>query len=209
MPRLLVVIPTVTGREHHLRRCERAYRAVTPPDVQLDIATWLDKPTCGEVWNTGARFAATLRADYVHMTADDLEPLPGSIEAAIEIVDKGATPSALIWTARDGQPDTLESHGTWAMHFLSPTEVDMSRIPFCRPEQWIPIPPIHYWSDNAFSVACRVQSIPMIADQRYAFRHHWASEGRIAMNSEQWYREQATYEQWANQQLAALSPRWS
>lgn len=214
---LVVAVPTVTGREDTLERCEYAYRETTPTNVELEWWVMRDRATCGEVWNEVARKAkqavvdcrASGAAVYLHCTADDLEPLPGWYEAAVGQVEQGCTPSALIFTARDGQPDQVESHGDWAARYPEARPTSMSRIPFCLPEQWIDIPPIHYYSDNAFTVAMNVQGIPIIAEPGYAFRHWWAQPGRIAANSPQWFAEQATYEAWARQLHASRSPLWS
>lgn len=212
---LVVALPTVAGREDHLARCEAALRATVPADVRLVIDIRKDRATCGEVWNEVARQAQALPpAEYgqVHLLclADDLEPLHGWYAAAVHVVENlAATPSALIYTAKPGEPDSVESHGDWAARYDAPTAVSMSRIPFCRAEQWVPIPPIHYFSDNAFSSAMQMQGVQMVAVREYAFRHHWAMAGRHPMNDAQWNDEHATWQRWAQSELLLRTPRWS
>lgn len=65
-----VVIPTVAGREHSLERCLAAYRATA--DVELIVLA--DRQTCGVAWQEGIEQAT---GDYLHLSADDLEPHPG------------------------------------------------------------------------------------------------------------------------------------
>jgi len=206
---VVVVIPTVQGREDHLDRCMAAYMR-TLAGVRWQAVVEHNRATCGEAWNLGAEVARAAGATWLHMTADDLEPLDGWFEAAVSCVREfGASPSALIWTARAGEPDVIESHGDWAARYSVPNAVSMSRIPFCRTELWIDIPPIHYFSDNAFSSAMQAQGIPLVAVPGYAFRHHWAQAGRKQMNDEQWFREQTTWQQWAAGELLQRAPRWS
>jgi len=201
MATLVVAIPTVDGRAEDVARCERAYQETVPRAVRLVLDIQKNRPTCGEVWNEVARraraFPALGEPVYLHCTADDLEPLPGWYDAAVTQVEAGNTPSALIWTAAPGQPERIESHGDWAVRFTEPTIVGMSRIPFCAVGQWIEIPPIHYFSDNAFSSAMAAQAIPIVADPAYAFRHHWAQAGRHPMNDAQWFAEQTAWQTWA------------
>lgn len=211
---LVVALPTVTGREEIVSICESAYHETVPTDVRLIVHRQKDRPTCGEVWNAVALEAQAFAAGepgpvYFHATADDLEPLPGWFDPAVRIVENGGTPSALIYTARAGQPDVVESHGDWGVRYPAPQVTSMSRIPFCRADQWIPIPPIHYFSDNAFSSAMQIQGIPMIADPDYRFRHWWAQAGRHPMNDAQWFAEQTAWQTWATGELLQRAPRWS
>ncbi len=205
---VVVVIPTVTGREAHLDRCMQAYMR-TLKGVHWQAVVHHNAPTCGAVWNIGAQAAREADAAYVHMSADDLEPLDGWYREAVATVEMGATPSALIFTARDGQPDVVESHGDWAARYTVPTVTSMSRIPFCRTSQWIDIPPIHYFSDNAFTSAMQMQGVPVLAVAGYAFRHHWAQPGRKQMNDQQWFKEQTEWQTWAQGELLQRAPRWS
>lgn len=206
---VFVVIPTVAGREDHLQRCTEAYTR-TLAGVSHELFVVYDAPTCGLAWNLGADVARGHGAEWLHMTADDLEPLDGWYAAARSCVtDYAASPAALIWTARAGEPDQVESHGDWAARYSVPCAVSMSRIPFCRTTQWIDIPPIHYFSDNAFTSAMQAQGVPIVAVEGYAFRHHWAQPGRKRMNDAQWFAEQTAWQTWAARELLERAPRWS
>jgi len=211
---VIVALPTVDGRESHLERAEHALHETVPPAVRLVIDVQKNRATCGEVWNTVAARAQAFATGsdgpvYLLCMADDLEPLPGWYAAAARHVEWGSTPSALIYTARAGQPDVVESHGDWGVRYPMPQVTSMSRIPFCRADQWIPIPPIHYFSDNAFSSAMTMQQIPIVAEPEFAFRHWWAAPGRKPMNDDQWFREQTAWQTWATGALLERAPRWS
>lgn len=209
---LVVALPTVDGRESFLERAELALHETVPPDVRLIIDVQKNRPTCGEVWNTVAERAQAFETDGpVHLLclADDLEPLPGWYQAAVRHTEWGATPSALIWTHREGEADVVESHGDWGIRYPHAQVTSMSRIPFCKASQWIPIPPIHYFSDNAFSSAMTAQGIAIVAEPEFVFRHWWAAAGRHEMNNEAWFREQNAWQSWATSVLLERAPRWS
>jgi len=91
--------------------------------------------------------------------------------------------------------DTIESHGDWgrAYHGEGDVAVSMTRIPAVLVEWWRPIPPIHYYSDNAVTAVLRMLDVPILASRGFAWRHHWAQPGRISGVGEQAQREQAEY----------------
>lgn len=174
---VLIVIPTVDGREDNLDNClshygatlgEKSYRA------KWDVCVIRNRDTCGEAWNYGAKIARNEGFEYVHMTADDLIPHPGWYECAVETVETGYIPSALIYSP-DG---AVESHGTWKDRHEDWTEVPQTLIPFCRTEDWIDIPNIHYYSDNAVSSMLKYQGYTIMAREEYAFTHYMAQPGR-------------------------------
>lgn len=174
--RIAVVIPTITGREDHYERCVRAYQNTTAGEVDIQLITVLDQPTCADGWNIGAGLA---RAPYLHFAADDLEPHPGWWVPAIEAVDEGLMPAPRIVNA-DGTLDYCGEHGVelpdWRM-------VQMSVIPFFTAEQWNrigPCLPIHYFSDNYLSWRAAKAGHPTVVRRGYAFTHHWAQVGRGA-----------------------------
>lgn len=171
---VLIVIPTILGREKHLDNTLEAYKS-TCPGSEFFIIT--GRNTCGEVWNLGAECAAKNFFDYVHMTADDMIPHKGWYECATETVKAGYIPSALIFNP-DG---TVQSHGVWATRYKDWTVVPQTLIPFSRPEQWIAIPNIHYYSDNAASSGFKSQGLEIVARTNYAFTHHFAQPGRKDM----------------------------
>lgn len=71
--------------------------------------------------------------------------------------------------------------------------MSMTRIPAVRVEWWRPIPPIHYYSDNAVTAVLRMLDVPILASRAFAWRHHWEQPGRISGVGEQATREQAAY----------------
>jgi hypothetical protein len=72
-----VVIPTIAGREHWLGNCIHAYERCSG---DIEIITVTDRETCGEAWAEGGKRA---QGDFIHFTADDIEPHDGWDEAAI------------------------------------------------------------------------------------------------------------------------------
>jgi hypothetical protein len=170
-----VVIPTIVGREEHYARCVAAYER-TVPAADLQLITMRDFPTCGEAWNAGA---ARATGDYIHFTADDLEPHDGWWQPAVEAVSQGSLPAPRIVNAA-GELDYCGIHGRelvdWKM-------VGMSVIPFMTRAQWAaigPVLPIHYWSDNYISWRGMRAGYPTVVRRGYQFTHHWAEAGRGA-----------------------------
>jgi len=172
--KITVVIPTVAGRETDLARCVDAYLTRSTHDVEL--LTYLDQPTCADGWNLGAGQAT---GDYLHFTADDLEPHAGWDVAAVEAADRGLLPAPRIVNA-EGRLDYCGFHGV-EMEDWSP--VEMSVIPFLPTRLWEqvgPVPPIHYFSDNYVSWRAARAGWPTVVRRGFAFTHHWAQPGRGA-----------------------------
>lgn len=170
-----VVVPTIKGREDHYARCVAAYQRTVPAD-QLQLITMRDYPTCGEAWNAGAEQAT---GDYLHFTADDLEPHAGWYRPAIGAVLQGSLPAPRIINP-DGDLDYCGVHRQempdWA-------PVQMSVIPFMSRDQWQQIGPcllIHYFSDNYLSWRGQLAGYPTVVRRRFAFTHYWAEPGRGA-----------------------------
>lgn len=187
MSECLIVIPTVTGREESLNRTLDAYRETCPSSRFFVLK---DKETCAYVWNYAAWWAFTCGGHrYVHMTADDLVPHPGWYEAAVETLDQncGYLPGALIY-----RPDgAIESFGNQVAEDWS--IVEGASVPFCRTEDWVRIPEIHYWSDNAFDYAQkRVHDYRFVMRHDYAFTHYTEPAGRKTLED----RERVIYEEW-------------
>jgi hypothetical protein len=164
-----VVIPTVAGREASLERCLAAYG----DDVGTIVLR--DRPTCGIAWQEGAELA---RGDFLHFSADDLEPHPGWAEAAIEAVECGYLPAPRILNA-DG---TLQSCGLWGEEQGEGELTPFTRIPFLSREQWELVDPMietHYWTDNWVSHRCRLAGVETRVARRYLFTHHYEPAGRL------------------------------
>lgn len=173
---IAVVIPTVKGREDHLDRCIRAYREHTD-DLRIYIE--YDHPSCGSAWQAGAKRAAG--HDYLHLTADDLEPHEGWASPAIEAVDAGFIPAPLVF-----EPDgSLQSAGIngWDVH-LGPYDdwmtVESTTVPFMSAEQWerIGMIDLHYATDLWISWKGRREGWDTVIRTGMAFTHYNAMEGR-------------------------------
>lgn len=174
MTTITVVIPTVTGREVDLARCLDAYLSRSVHDII--ITTFLNFPTCADGWNAGAADAV---GDYLHFSADDLEPHEGWDVAAIEATERGLLPAPRI-VNQYGRLDSCGLHGVemedWAV-------VPMSVIPFMPLELWKkvgPVPSIHYFSDNYISWRAGLAGFKTAVRRDFAFTHHWAQPGRGA-----------------------------
>lgn len=178
MPDITVIIPTVTGREHHLAKCIESYEANTEGSVEFQIHK--DRPGVAYGWQLGAE-AATGR--YLHMTGDDVEAMPGWDAAAIEMADRGVQPCPRLYN-----PDGTHWGGVpadrdpWLLPHGSPT--GMSNLPFLARAWWpdvTPLPPgMHYFADNWVSWRLELVGIPTAVCHGYDFVHTWAVEHRGA-----------------------------
>lgn len=168
-----IIVPTIRGREHWYRRCSRAYFDTTEQDFELIPVR--DRPSCGVAWNEGAEKA---RGDYLHFSADDLEPHSGWDAAAVAVAGSGKIPCPLILN----ENGTLQSCGTWGELVPDGTVTDIARVPFCSRTQWQEIRPIietHYYTDNHFAHRAMLAGIPTVVCHNYLFTHHFALEGRL------------------------------
>lgn len=176
LPVITVVIPTVPGREDHLERCTRAYAENATGNYDLDLIVEHGHATCGLAWQAGAGNA---RGAFIHLTDDDIEPLPGWHAPALEAVRRGYLPAPQVCDP-DGNPQSWPQPGRlgddWA-------PVHMTSLPFCSREQWEKITPLmvgHYFTDDFFSYRGRKAGWPCVLRAGYAFTHHWAQPGRGA-----------------------------
>lgn len=168
-----IVVPTISERRHWLARCMAAYGQTTPGDFEFIVLT--DRPTCCHGWNEGIQLA---RGEYIHLTCDDIEPLPGWAEAAIRSVDAGELPAARVLNS-DG---TLQSCGTDGHEHPEGEEASVARLPFASRRQLQRIGPIierHYMGDYWFSHRGRQLRMKTIVRRDFAFVHHLAPEGRM------------------------------
>lgn len=168
---LSIVIPTVTGREHHLDRCLTSY-AATVGAVEFIVIK--DEASCSVAWNKGIEKATQ---EFIHLTADDLEVHPGSIEAGLRVVRDGMLPEARILNP-DG---SLFSCGADGTERPSGEGAYFSRIPIFHRSLLDHVYPIfhgHYYGDVWISEEARRHGIETVIERDYLFTHHWASEGR-------------------------------
>jgi hypothetical protein len=167
-----VIVPTIQGREHHLDGCKVAYAAHTE-DYELIVVR--DEPTCGIAWQAGADLAV---GDYLHFSADDINPRAGWWQAAIETVGQGDLPAGPVF-ATDG---SLQScGGSWGELEPDGAETAFTRVPFMSREQWAkvgPMIPTHYFTDNWVTFRGAQAGIRTVVNHGYAFTHHHVMEGR-------------------------------
>ena len=172
--KISVVVPTITGREDHYARCVAAYERTLGD--WLDLITVKDQPTCGVAWNIGA---AQAKGDYIHFSADDLEPHDGWDIHALKAADSGWFPAPRIVNP-NGDLDYCGIHG---FEMDEGSKVDMSVIPFMSAKVWEdigPSLPIHYFSDNYLSFRAKQAGLEVRVARGFAFTHHWADVGRGA-----------------------------
>ena len=171
---ITVVIPTLTVRAHWLDRCVAAYER-TLGGYPHEILVFTDRPSCGVAWNEGI---AQAQGEFIHLSADDLEPLDGWHFPAIFSAASGELPSARILNT-DG---TLQSCGTDHLEHDDGEEAFVARIPFATREQFDRIGPMmneQYMGDYWFSHRGRECGYRSVVRRDYCFFHHYAQEGRI------------------------------
>jgi hypothetical protein len=172
-----VVIPTVKGREALLKKCVDAYKATTP---DLDLIVVRGAKSCGIAWQRGARRA---KGDYLHFTADDLIPMPGWAEAAVEVSAAGAIPGARVLTAWDENEVWDTASAMYAGCYLRGNRLAqnvlvpfLSRALLARGDWLLPI---HYGSDDWVTFLADCLQIPCPAVPAYELGHFAAPEGRL------------------------------
>jgi len=178
-PHISVIIPTVPGREDHLRRCVGAYTALIA-DYDVELIIEYDHPTCGMAWQAGWEKST---GDFIHLTNDDIEPKPGWHAPAIEAVERGFLPAPLVFDP-SGAPRSWPVVGQigedWA-------PVHMSALPFASHAQMEKIAPLftaHYYTDDFFSTRGIMAGWPCVLRTGYAFTHWYAQVKRGAGMSE-------------------------
>lgn len=178
--RVAVIIPTIAGREFDLTRCVNAYKE-TAPDAHRIIVR--DRPSCGQAWIDGAEmaFRGGGKFDYIHFTADDLEPHQGWLETAAETVEKGYIPTPLVYHP-DGALESagLRNFGCYAGPFEDWQVMEGTTVPFLTRRMWerIGMIPVHYTSDLWVSYQGRLEGWETVVRTGMVFTHYNAPEGR-------------------------------
>lgn len=180
MEGILIVLPTVTGREEHFNRCITAYAERTPGYEPHIVATF-DQPT----WGQGIRTVLEQVGDdidtfeYIHFTADDLEPMEGWAAPAVEAAKSGVVPAPYLMDTGGevfyGHPPTRD------MADWKPTLT--STIPFMRVRDWKKCAPMcdwHFFTDDFISHRARSAGLGICCRSDYRFVHHVAQERRGA-----------------------------
>lgn len=173
-----IVIPTVDGREADLDRCVAAYKA-TAPDARLYIQK--NRPSCGDAWLAGADQAEMDGFDYLHLTADDLEPHPGWLDVAAETVDSGFIPAPLVYNP-DGslQSAGLAGFGCWTGAYEDWGFIEGTTVPFLTRDMWkqIGMIAVHYCTDLWVSHQGRRYGWETVVRTGMVFTHYNAMPGR-------------------------------
>jgi hypothetical protein len=173
-----VIIPTVTGREDHYRRCFDGYWDQTANDLQM--ISELNHASCGLAWQAGL---ARATGDYIHLTCDDIVPNQGWDLPAIEAVDAGYLPAPQVCDP-SGYPQSHPQVGVLGADWAP---VYMSALPFAsaaQMEKIVPLLTTHYFSDDWVSWRGQRAGWPVRLRSGYAFTHHWAQHRRGAGMSE-------------------------
>lgn len=183
-PKISIVVPTVDGREDHLRRCLDAYEHRSNAYIELIVIE--NEPTCGIAWQKGAEQAS---GHFLHFTADDLEPAFAWDLHARHAANDGIIPMPRIY----GPDKRIEP--------LGPSTQGCTRIPFCTMAQWEqigPMIPLHYYTDNWFSHKAQQAGLMLREKMGYTFMHHWAQPARGAgmTQSERMIHDEAAFQRY-------------
>lgn len=169
---LSIVVPTISGREESYARCIGAYRKTMPEDAE--IVTVRDWPNWPAACNEGYSRA---EGDFLHFTADDLEPLPGWWQEAlswVQIHDELPAPKVMNHSPDGVWDNAVDGPDKHVPHF---TRIPlMSRSQYERIGAW---PEIDYGADVWLSEKGRTLGIETRMIHSYAFVHHWEQVGRI------------------------------
>ena len=173
--KVAVVVPTVEGRGEYLDRCIGAYNR---PELgaEIEVTVMADYPSCGSAWIAGMEsLNGGSRPDYVHFTADDLEPHAGWLEPAVECVERGWLPCPLVFNP-DG---SLQSAGIsgWDVYtgeYEDWSAIAATTVPFMSWEQWehIGMTDLHYCSDMWVSYVGRKFGWETRLRTAFQFTHH-------------------------------------
>jgi hypothetical protein len=174
MTLISVIVPTVPGREVDLNRCLEGYRNRTVNEVEIIVE--YDWPSCGLAWQAGL---ADVHGEYIHLTADDIEPLQGWDVPAVEACDQGFLPAPQVCDP-GGNP---QSHPQTGIRSPDWTPVHMSALPFSSAKQMEKIVPLltcQYFIDDFFSWRGLQAGWPSRLRAGYAFTHYWSQVKRGA-----------------------------
>lgn len=174
-----IIVPTVKGRETDLERCVEAYHD-TAPSAKVYIEH--DRPSCGDAWIRGAERAAQDGFDYLHLTADDLEPHPGWLEPAVEAVDAGFIPAPLVYHPDGGLESAgLQGFGCYRGAYADWSPIEGTTVPFLTREMWEKVgmeATLHYCTDLLVSYRGRKHGWETVVRTGMVFTHYTAQPGR-------------------------------
>lgn len=165
-PLISVVIPTIEGRESLYEQAVKDYKELTP---NVEIISVHNAASCGAAWAHGALLAS---GDYLHLSADDLEPTEGWWKAGMRAVHNRQVPAARVWRPTGG----IESGVAWGQNGRDGQPAALAQIPFCSMEDWHngigPMVPLQYYSDNWFQFKAEQIGLRCVLVDGYEFIHH-------------------------------------
>jgi hypothetical protein len=177
--KILVVCPTITGREEGFLKCVEDYKR-TLQGHDVDFINPLDRPSWGVGINDALIEAhesegSLEQYDYIHLTSDDIEPHDGWLDAAVEALGKGMYPAPLLLNPDGsvagfghGDANMMDTSTDW-----KPTLTSV--VPTITPIMWRlmgPMIPIMYFTDDYLSHRARNIGMPTVAVKAYSFTHH-------------------------------------
>lgn len=170
-----IICPTIPGREGWLETCQRVYCETT--DTETEFIVVRNSPTCNAGWNMGIPEA---RGDFIHLTADDIEPEPGWWQIGMRWIEMGFIPAPRI-VNEDG---SLQSCGDGAWEQETGSHTELTRVPFFSREQMdkagiYPIFDAHYYGDAWVSHKARLAGYPTVVVREMQFKHTYANVGRM------------------------------
>jgi hypothetical protein len=177
-----IVIPTIKGREDLFEQTLAAYKKSKPKTVDFEFIKPMGYSTIGEAWGAGATKAT---GQFTHLTADDVSPHDGWLDAAINATNRGEWPCPRI----ENPDGSLHSCGTLGSGCLlnecpDGTDCAASPFPFYRTERYVqigPIPPLHYYADDYLGWKARSAGLTPKVCRDYCLTHHEGKGGRKAV----------------------------
>jgi hypothetical protein len=176
--RLAIVVPTIPGREEDLARCLEGYR-LTAPDAKVYVE--FGHPSCGAAWIAGAEKATEDGFDYLHFTADDLEPHDGWLDVAVDTVNRGFIPAPLVYhPSGELESAGLMNFGVYGGPYADWMYVEGTTVPFITATMWhkIGMIDVHYCTDLWVSAQGRKHGWQTVVRTGMAFTHYTAQAGR-------------------------------
>lgn len=175
---IAVIIPTVEGREEDLARTRAAF------EKELDCTVYpqYGHKAVGAGWRAGVEWLLAedgVLPRYVLFGNDDMYPIDGWFDPAVEASLAGCTPCPVMFNSKG----ELESAGAWKVHHADWHRVHWSPLPFFRLDEWPVLgegfPAIHYWSDNWLAVSSEYRlDRPIVVRHGFEFVHTWAQPSR-------------------------------
>lgn len=196
MTELLLLVPTIKGREESCERTIASYER--HGKYPFETYTARDYPSTGAAW---AKLLPRVTQDLAHLTTDDVT---AESEWSQQIVNEW------VWNAGLAVPlvmrmpgGEIESHGAHGRLHLERTQVFWCGVPVvpkcCYRDianaLWSAAPDgdIHYFSDNLISDVLRMNGHQQIALPAYRLGHWWESGGAT---NDRWHKDEQNYRVW-------------